>query len=150
MSCLAGAAGPGPRTAAAAPAPDTSLDRAGGGGPARRAPRPRRRRISRVEAFLEEGRGFIRRLESLRPIPPTARQDLDQLEEELLDYFDRVLEAAGPARGENRRRLAALGGNLERAAAGFEIARDALSTGDQARYQAAIDLLLTCCVANDA
>jgi hypothetical protein len=97
---------------------------------------------------LAEGRGFIQRLEFLRPIPPTVQQDLGQLEAELLDYFDRVLEAAESARGENRRRLAALGGNLERAAAGFEIARDALSTGDQAQYQAAIDLLVTCCVAN--
>lgn len=105
--------------------------------------RPGRR--NRLQRLIDEGQAFIPRLESLRSISPTARVDLDRLEQEMLDYFDRLLDLAEGARPELRRQLRDLATPLERAAEGFEKARDALDNADPVEYQAAIDLLLTCC-----
>lgn len=114
--------------------------------PAEEAPTAARgRRRSQLQILLAEGKEFIPRLESLRTsTSPTP--ELDELEEELLDFFDRVVDTADRSRGTTRSRLSDLGGNLERASLGFEGARDALDSGDPEAFEAAIDLLLTCCV----
>ena len=63
----------------------------------------------------------------------------------MLGFFDRVLDTASRARGKNRQRLLALAQRFERAAAGFEQARNALGEGRTEDYLAALDLLAECC-----
>ena len=63
----------------------------------------------------------------------------------MLGFFDQVLDMAERSRGENRRRLLALGQWFERAAEGFDQARSALAEGRTEDYLAALDLLAECC-----
>lgn len=108
------------------------------------APAPtRRRRRTAADRLEEEGVAFRERIEALR-----VSEDLDelgQLEDDMLDWFDRVLDAAEGASGEQRIRLAELGSRLETAAEGFQRAREALAAAEGPEYQAALNVLLTCC-----
>ena len=74
-----------------------------------------------------------------------ALAELASLEEDILDYFDRVLDAAERARGNQRDRLVALSDRLEGSAQGFEQAREALGLGDLGAFEAATDVLAACC-----
>lgn len=102
--------------------------------------RPRRR--NRLRAFFDEGRGFVDRLEQLRFIPPTVRVGLAVIEDQLLDYFDRLLDAADGGRPQLRHQLKTLATSLEGASGAFERANDALDEGDWAGYQVAIAQLV--------
>ena len=68
-----------------------------------------------------------------------------QLEDEILGFFDRVLDTADRPQGENRRRLLAVGQGFEEAAEGFERARIALAEGRTEAYLAVLGLLAECC-----
>lgn len=57
----------------------------------------------------------------------------------------RTVVRADRARGENKRRLLALGQRFERAADGFGQARSALAENRTQDYLAALDLLAQCC-----
>ena len=104
--------------------------------------RPRRRRTL-ADRMEEEAQAFSPRIEALRVQPDP--QELARLEEEMLGFFDRVLDQVERARGENRQRLLALAQRFERAAAGFERARTSLAEGRTQDYLAALDLLAQCC-----
>ena len=91
----------------------------------------------------KESQSFRPRIEALRAQPDP--EELARLEEEMLAFFDRVLDAASRARGENRQRLLALAQRFERAAEGFERARTALAEGRTDDYLAALDRLAECC-----
>ena len=109
------------------------------------APAPtRRRRRTAADRLEEEGVVFRERIEALRESEDLA--ELAQLEDDMLAWFDRVLDAAEGASGEDRTRLADLGSRVETAAEGFQSAREALA-GDQPpqAYQDALDVLLACC-----
>ena len=54
-------------------------------------------------------------------------QELARLDGDMLGFFDQVLDAVDRSRGQNRRRLLALGQKFERAAEGFEQARQGLA-----------------------
>ncbi len=90
-----------------------------------------------------EGRTFRARIEALRasPDPP----ELVSLEQDMVNYFNRVVDAAESARGENRTPLLALGQRLDGAIEGFEQAREALGAGNTAGYLEALDVLAACC-----
>ena len=103
----------------------------------------RRRRRTVAEIAEEDARVFQPRIEALRTHPDP--QELARLEDDLLAFFDRVLDTADRSRSDNRRRLLALGQRLERSAGGFDKARSALAGGDAAGYQAALDLIAGCC-----
>ena len=91
----------------------------------------------------EEARAFRSRIEALRDNPDP--DELAWLEENMLGFFDRVLDRAEHSRGENRRRLLALAQRFERAARGSDQARAALAEGRMEDYLAALDLLAECC-----
>ena len=106
---------------------------------------------------MAEGRPFRDRIEALREDPdPEA---LTTLEAEQLDWFDRVLDAADKATGDDLRILITLGERLEAAAKGYDQARVALASHQQAirggqgaiaalrlvEYLQALELILTCC-----
>ena len=115
------------------------------------------RRLTAVERLLAEGRPFRERIEQLRLDPDP--EELEQLERDQLDWFDRVLDAAERATGADLTVLVALGERLEAAAAGFETARTALlahqqavvadqpsiATRRMAEYLAALEVIETCC-----
>ena len=90
-----------------------------------------------------EARAFGARIGALQQQP--EREELDRLEEDMLGFFDRLLDTADRARGENKRRLLALGQRFERASKGFEQARNALAEGRVPGYLAALDLVAECC-----
>ena len=117
----------------------------------------RRRRQTVVERLVAEGRPFRDRIEQLRLDPdPEA---LEQLERDQLDWFDRVLDAAERATGDDLKVLVALGERLEAAAHGFGTARTALTAHQQAvavdqpaiaglrmtEYLAALETIEGCC-----
>ena len=63
----------------------------------------------------------------------------------IADYFDRVLDAAERARGDEQTRLLALSNRLEGAAERFEQARQALAGASTPAYLAALNVLAACC-----
>ena len=81
----------------------------------------------------EEARAFRSRIQALRDQPNP--EELAQLEEDLLGFFDRVLDTADRSRGGNRGRLLALGQRFEGAAPGFEQAQSALAEGRAEDYR---------------
>ena len=91
----------------------------------------------------EEARSFQPRIEALRAQPDP--EELARLEKDMLDFFDRVLDTADKARGENKQRLLALAQRFERAAEGTELARTALAEDRTEDYLAALDRLAQCC-----
>jgi hypothetical protein len=104
--------------------------------------RPRRRRTV-AERLEEKARAFRSRIEALREQPDP--EELARLEQDMLGFFDQVLDAAERSRGENRRRLLAVAERFERAAEGFGRASSALAEGRTEDYLAALDLLAGCC-----
>ena len=96
-----------------------------------------------ADRMEDEARAFRPRIEALRDQPNP--QELARLEEDMLGFFDRVLDTGDRARGENRRRLLALGQRFERATDGFDQARSALADGRTEDYLAALDVLAECC-----
>jgi hypothetical protein len=91
----------------------------------------------------EEAQTFRPRIEALREQPDP--EELVSLEQDMLGFFDQVLDAAERSRGENRRRLLAVAERLERAAEGFGRAHSALAEGRTEDYLAALDILAQCC-----
>ena len=91
----------------------------------------------------EDSRAFRPRIEALREGPDP--ETLASLEQDMLGFFDQVLDAAERSRGENRRRLLTVAERFERAAEGFDQARSALAEGRTEDYLAALDLLARCC-----
>jgi hypothetical protein len=104
---------------------------------------PLRPRIPRLERLEAEARSYRPRIDAMRDQPDA--QALDQLELDLLDLFDRALEAATRTRGEERRQTMALAECLERAAGAFQDIRDAGLRADLAAYLEALDRLAECC-----
>lgn len=100
-------------------------------------------RLTPADRLVREGRTFRARIAALRMRPDLG--ELASLEEDMLDYFDRTLDAAERARGDQRDRLVALSTRLEGSAEGFDQARQALSLGDLDAYEAAMDVLAACC-----
>jgi hypothetical protein len=107
---------------------------------------PRRRRPPLAQRLQEEGLAFRARIQALREDPDV--DDLDQLEADMLDWFDRVLDAAESATGPAREMLQALGSRLEAAAevfGGDDPIRAKLIEGRRPEYLADLDALITCC-----
>ncbi len=100
-------------------------------------------RLTPADRLEMEGRTFLARIAALRVRPDLG--ELGELEVDMLDYFDRTLDAAERARGNQRDRLVALSTRLEGSAEGFEQARQALDLGDLDAYEAAMDVLAACC-----
>jgi len=70
---------------------------------------------------------------------------LTSLETAMMDFFDRVLDAADTARGRSRDALLVMATEQERASPGFEMGRRAIEDGDIDAFNQALDVLLECC-----
>ena len=104
---------------------------------------PQARRLTLAERMEEEARAFRPRIEALRASRDLP--ELDRLDQEMVGFFDRVLDTAERSRGENKQQLLALAQRFERAAESFEQARAALTEGRDDDYLAALDRLAQCC-----
>lgn len=107
---------------------------------------PRRRRPPIAQRLQEEGLAFRARISGLREDPDV--DELDQLEADMLNWFDRVLDAAESATGPAREMLQALGSRLETAAevfGGDDPIRAKLLEGRTPAFLADLDTLATCC-----
>lgn len=110
-----------------------------------------RRRPPIAQRLQEEGLAFRARISGLREDPDV--DELDQLEADMLNWFDRVLDAAESATGPAREMLQALGSRLETAAevfGGDDPIRAKLLEGRTEAYLADLDALLTCCPSDDS
>ena len=100
-----------------------------------------------AERLEGEAAAFIPRIQELRQVADVTK--LTRLEEDMVNFFGRVLDQVGRVKGEQKERVNALADRLERSAVGFEAAAKALKLrpGPRARreYEAALDKLLTCC-----
>ncbi len=110
-----------------------------------------RRRPPIAQRLEEEGLAFRARISALREDPDV--DELDQLEADMLDWFDRVLDTAESATGPAREMLQALGSRLETAAevfGGDDPIRAKLLEGRTEAYLADLDTLATCCPSDDS
>ena len=115
-------------------------------GPPAERPPSRRRRPPVAQRLQEEGLAFRARISALREDPDV--DELDQLEADMLAWFDRVLDAAESATGAAREMLQQLGSRLETAAevfGGDDPIRAKLIEGRTPAFLADLDALLTCC-----
>ena len=103
---------------------------------------PRRPR-TRVGRFQHEADLFRVTIEGMRGTLDESA--VASLETDMLDFFDRVIDAAASARGRFRDVLLAMAEDQERAGPGFEMAREAIEDGDIDAFNRALELLLECC-----
>lgn len=118
--------------------------------PAAPVRRPRGPRVEReapartLQARLEEyARGFIPRIAFLQEHPEEG--ELAQLEEDMLGFINRVLDAVETTPRPQQEAILAISNRLATAAEEFEVARSALAQGSLTDYSAALERLKGCC-----
>ncbi len=107
------------------------------------APALPKRPRTKVGALQHEADVFRGRIEAMRGKPEATA--FLQLEEDMLEFFDRVLDTATSSRGKNREILMALAEAQEAASPGFELAVEAIENDDVGAFNRALDHLLKCC-----